>query len=377
TITVPGEETVSTDPQPGITLTKEGTWIDSNNDGWVSIGDTILFEFTVTNTGNVTLTDINITDDSMGQELEISNVTPSVLAPGQSGFATATYELTEDDIFAGVVYNIATVNASTLIGTPVVDDSEDPTPISEDSEFFNPDCPECTVVILPQEPSIALIKTATFNDENGDGYGQVGETITFNFTITNTGNVPLSNITITDPLPGLVLTGGPISLAPGETDSISFVGTYWLTAQDIYLGNVTNQALVSGTSPIGEIVEDLSDDSTLIDDTPTVLPITGCVVEVFNAITPNNDGLNDFLYIQGLDCYSDNSIEIYNRWGVQVFKMTGYNNLDRRFEGYSQGRATLSSDKGLPTGTYWYVLNYKDLSGNSNQKIGYIYIQNN
>ncbi|UPQ78268.1 gliding motility-associated C-terminal domain-containing protein [Flavobacterium azooxidireducens] len=100
-------------------------------------------------------------------------------------------------------------------------------------------------------------------------------------------------------------------------------------------------------------------------------------IVIYNAVSPNNDGFNDFFNIQGIECYPENTVEIYNRWGVQVFKISGYNNTDRLFDGYSNGRATFNTDKGLPTGTYWYVLNYKDLSGQMKERIGYLYIQNN
>jgi hypothetical protein len=36
----------------------------------------------------------------------------------------------------------------------------------------------------------------------------------------------------------------------------------------------------------------------------------------------------------------DNTVEIYNRWGVLVFERAGYNNDDRAFRGVSEGRVT-------------------------------------
>ena len=222
--------------------------------------------------------------------------------------------------------------------------------------------------------SIALIKTALLDDLNHDQLAQVGEHIIYTFVISNTGLVPLTNIIINDPLPGVIMTGGPIYLVAGGIDSTSFTGVYTITAQDIINGSVSNQAMVFGTSPTGTQVSDLSSSESITKDNATVLPILGCKVEVFNAVTPNNDGNNDFLYISGLDCFTDNSIEIFNRWGVSVYEIQGYDNLVRAFRGYSEGRVTLNKSELLPTGTYYYVLKYKDYHGNALSKTGFLYL---
>jgi hypothetical protein len=61
-------------------------------------------------------------------------------------------------------------------------------------------------------------------------------------------------------------------------------------------------------------------------------------------------------------CYPENTVEIYNRWGVLVFETTGYNNVTNAFNG-SRGRTTVSQSSGLPTGTYFYILNYTSVDG--------------
>ncbi|MDI5899622.1 gliding motility-associated C-terminal domain-containing protein, partial [Flavobacterium yafengii] len=222
--------------------------------------------------------------------------------------------------------------------------------------------------------SFKFVKTGVLNDLNSDGFAEIGETITYSFDITNTGNVPLTNVMVTDPLLGIVMTGAPISLAIGETNTTEFKGVYILTKEDMIRGSVTNQATVVGISPSGVIVTDKSSDSSNLDDKPTVLPISGCVIEVFNAVSPNGDGDNDVFYIRGLECYPDNSVEIYNRWGVLVFERTAYNNDDRAFRGVSEGKVTVNQSEELPTGTYFYILKYKDSESNGHEKAGYLYI---
>ncbi|URC12128.1 gliding motility-associated C-terminal domain-containing protein [Flavobacterium sp. B183] len=102
---------------------------------------------------------------------------------------------------------------------------------------------------------------------------------------------------------------------------------------------------------------------------------------VHNAFSPNNDGINDRFVIDHIEdtaCYPDNSVEIYNRWGVLVFDTKNYNNTTNAFDGISRGRTTVSQSDGLPTGTYFYILNYTSVDGNGaiqmNKKDGYLYL---
>jgi uncharacterized repeat protein (TIGR01451 family)/gliding motility-associated-like protein len=230
-------------------------------------------------------------------------------------------------------------------------------------------------VVVPESPKISIIKTAVFNDENGDGFAQAGETITYRFEVTNSGNVVLNNVVVTDNLPGLILTGAPIAvLNINETNTTAYQGVYALKQSDINLGSVSNQAQVRGTTPLGVVVTDLSDDSSMVDDRPTVLGVNGCQIEVFNAVIPNGAGDNKIFRIRGLECYQDNRVEIYNRWGVLVFERNSYNNDDRAFRGISEGRVTVKQSEELPEGTYYYILKYKDSAGNNFEKAGYLYI---
>jgi gliding motility-associated-like protein/uncharacterized repeat protein (TIGR01451 family) len=245
-------------------------------------------------------------------------------------------------------------------------------------EKANPssNCSIAKVTIFVAQPSIGLVKTAHFNDENGDGFATAGETITYNFEVTNTGNEVLTNVTVTDTgLSGLVMKGNPIAnLGIGMKNSTAYVVTYSITQADINFGSVSNQAIASGISPNGILVKDLSDDTNNFNDKPTIVTIPGCVIEVFNALSPNGDGHNDVFYIRGLECYPDNTVEVYNRWGVLVFKRENYNNEDRAFTGESEGRVTINKSEELPVGTYYYIFRYKDSASNMHEKAGYLYV---
>jgi gliding motility-associated-like protein len=98
---------------------------------------------------------------------------------------------------------------------------------------------------------------------------------------------------------------------------------------------------------------------------------------VHNVLTPNGDSLNEEFVIENITdniCYPENTVEIYNRWGVLVFETKNYDNTTRVFRGISEGRVTLKQSDALPTGTYYYILNYKDIDGNFNTKNGYLYL---
>lgn len=98
-------------------------------------------------------------------------------------------------------------------------------------------------------------------------------------------------------------------------------------------------------------------------------------VIVYNAITPNNDGINDFLLIKGIETYPKNQLEIYNRWGRLVWKGKNYNNKDNLFNGKNNVGAIYGNGDFLPSGTYYYVLKYKNDRKNNEEKIiNYLYI---
>jgi gliding motility-associated-like protein len=97
-------------------------------------------------------------------------------------------------------------------------------------------------------------------------------------------------------------------------------------------------------------------------------------IEVFNLLTPNDDGENDVFVIRNIGLYPDNSLEVYNRWGSKVYSVNGYGQNQNYFRGVSEGNITIDQNSELPVGTYWYVLNYKNAQGVWNQRIGYIYL---
>ncbi|EDM43313.1 hypothetical protein SCB49_01122 [unidentified eubacterium SCB49] len=100
-------------------------------------------------------------------------------------------------------------------------------------------------------------------------------------------------------------------------------------------------------------------------------------VVVYNGVTPNGDGNNDYFIIDNIENLANNSVEIYNRWGVKVFETTDYDSSDNVFRGFSEGRLTIQENEKLPSGTYFYVLNYDFTDANGTERVkqaGYLYL---
>jgi gliding motility-associated-like protein len=100
-------------------------------------------------------------------------------------------------------------------------------------------------------------------------------------------------------------------------------------------------------------------------------------VEIHDAISPNEDGKNDYFYIKNITKYPDNRVQIFNRWGIKVFDTANYDSNGNVFRGYSDGRATISPDNLLPDGTYFYIVQYTKTAGgtfNTIKKAGYLYL---
>lgn len=239
---------------PDLSLQKTGS-LNDGGDGVLHAGDTITYTYVVTNTGDVTVFNASVSEiggsfsgtgtlpapaySSGGADYDSGAGTATDIRTGETVTFTANYTVTQADIAAGTITNQATANGvdfhneagADLSGTTNANDTP-------------------TTTNIPAMPSLSIAKSADDATLRG-----VGEVIVYTYTVTNTGNVSINDVTISDthngsgpaPVPddedlsndvlplGDSIDGGTNAswdtLAPG--DSIEFTGNYTVTQQDV------------------------------------------------------------------------------------------------------------------------------------------------
>lgn len=158
------------------------------------------------------------------------------------------------------------------------------------------------------------------------------------------------------------------SLLVEDIESLLVVG--WSKAENRWerLGN----SLVTGSLQVGSITSE-----TFVPDDYEIITLGGTddLLEPFTVLdldnyflTPNNDGINDFLLIDGIENTPNNLLNIYNRYGVLVYSKLNYSN---EFNGNSNRNTVISRSSGLSAGIYFYILTVND----TREKFqGYMYI---
>ena len=220
--------------------------------------------------------------------------------------------------------------------------------------------------------SITRTYTITeYEDANGNGLRDTGEDNVLNTAVCNQiivvhdTKAPVFN----EPLPESVITADCNNIPEAITLTASDnCGSATVAYTETHLdGDCSSKySLVRNW-----IATDDCDNQTTFTQTINVV----CLMNIYNAISPNGDGKNDRLKIEGIDCFPNNTVRIYNRYGVIVYEKKGYDNVTNPFEGFSDGRATVLRKDKLPTGTYFYTIEYDD-SGTQINKSGYIYVNN-
>ncbi len=225
-------------PTPSLAIDKVLTSnADEDGSGDVSVGDTLTYTITATNDGTARLTNVVVSDSLI---TPTGGTTPCALVvPGGTCTLIGTYVVQPSDLGTTITN---TGSADSDQTDPVTDIEEVPVPT----------------------PSLAIDKSGTL-DLGADNIANPGDLITYIFTVTNTGTANLTNVTVTDPLPGLsaIVCGAGdgdddgdnvIELLNSGSAAVDCTATYAITQTDIDAGQVDNEATADSdqTDPVSD-----------------------------------------------------------------------------------------------------------------------------
>ncbi|WP_198553793.1 Ig-like domain-containing protein [Tenacibaculum sp. Bg11-29] len=296
------------------------------NDAPVANNDTGTTEVDVPVNGNLTSNDFDSNGDLITiNTTPVTNPTNGTVIIGANG----TYTYTPTSGFIGVdtfEYEICDNGSPSLCDT--------------------------AVVTINVNANNGLNDTYANDDAfNGNINTIIGGDLLLNDTDPEGDDQIINTTAITGPINGVVI--------------INADGTFTYTPNTGYVGpdSFVYEICDNATVPV-------CDQATVYLTVNNINSLDTCVV-VYNEFTPNGDNVNDELKIDCIEKFENNTIEIFNRWGNTVFKISGYNNDDKVFKGISNGRANFNVDDELPVGTYFYIL---DLGNGTAIRKGWIYI---
>ena len=247
-------------PAPAVAIAKTtSNTVDPlpSDDPIMFIGDTVHWFYEVTNTGNVPLNTISVTDNR-GVTVTCPSTT---LAVGNAMTCTA-----DGTAIAGTYTNI---------GTVVAHYNSDTVTASDGSGYFGRN-PQISVTKSPATQTVIQ-----------------GETATFTITVTNSGNVPLTSVVITDPLAPACSTDIG-ALAVGETATVNCDRSGVTTPFTNVVSATGNYGVltVTDTASATVNVDFLPDIAVSKTASPTAIAETGGNV-VFTIVVTNN-GVENF-----------------------------------------------------------------------------------
>ena len=218
----PSEVDTATDQAPAMAVVKSVV-----SSGPYALGSQISYAFAIVNTGDVVLTGIVVNDPLLDAP---ANCPLTTLQPGAGITCTGAHTVTAAEVAAGYVHNSATVSGQ----PPTPPGGTPPSPITS--------TPSQVDTATAQNPSLGIVKSVV----SAGPYG-VGSAITYQFVVTNTGDVTLTGIVVNDPLLDAPATCVATTLQPGGNTTCT--GVHTVTAAEVAAGYVHNSATATGQPP--------------------------------------------------------------------------------------------------------------------------------
>jgi uncharacterized repeat protein (TIGR01451 family) len=194
-------------PEPALTISKTADAATYSN-----VGDVINYTITTTNTGNVTVHAVTVTDSTGLDSFTCLPSNPADLAPTEAITCTGSHTIDQGDMDAG-----SFLNAACAKGTEADAGCDDVTVTTTKSPALTVDKSSTTTVITAAD-----------------------QVVPYSYVVTNTGNITLTGITVTDDKV-LAVSCPATTLAPGA--SMTCTGSHTVTAAEFAAGgNLTNIA---------------------------------------------------------------------------------------------------------------------------------------
>ena len=169
----------------------------------------------------------------------------------------------------------------------------------------------------------------------------------------------------TDTAPYIETSTGNV-IVPTHTPAGTYTLNYELCIENLTICDVTTVEVIVPDTPTPPVSPQPQDDQTV---SPT------SVLTPYNAISLNGDNKNDYFHIEGIEKYPDNIVRIYNKEGLKVFDVVGYDNKNQSFRGFTQGKIAVKESLELSSGTYFYFIEYTDENYQLQRKAGWLYLR--
>ena len=169
----------------------------------------------------------------------------------------------------------------------------------------------------------------------------------------------------TDTAPYIETSTGNV-IVPTHTPAGTYTLNYELCIENLTICDATTVKVIVPDNPTPPAPPKPQEDETA---TPTNVLIP------YNAISLNDDNKNDYFLIEGIEKYPDNTVRIYNKGGLKVFDVVGYDNKNQSFKGFTEGEVAVKKSLELPVGTYFYFIEYTDENHQLQRKKGWLYLK--
>jgi len=287
----------------------------------------------------------------------VANTVTSITATAATSDGTATVTVNGVSVTSGTASGVIALNVGSNTITTIVTAQDGVTTNTYTVTITRAPSNNANLTSL-KLTNPGAVKTTVSGPDAGDYTASVSNATT-SIEVIPVTTVSTSAVTVNGTAVLSGATSNPISLNVGANTITTIV-----TAQDgvttkTYVITVTRAA--TGINIPYEAVSVSS---------PTDHPqMMGEEINVHTGLSPNGDGINDFLLIDGIANYPDNKLQIMNRNGVLVFEARGYDNNTKVFDGHSNKTGAMQNP-----GTYFYSLDYT-MNGIIKHKTGFLVLK--